>query len=183
MNDFHPENEKRTICLSVDDATSLGDPVEKWVSLQIRPRFRRADPASPLPRLLSSFPLFRSVCVCVRVRAWGVLCIVVFGRCGSISTKFRRRNFCKFIHHLILLERLSSFSCSSFRKTIQGKNGGGRMRELLAICLRFYLCLLQQRTANSETVQFFVLAMLLLHVLAGKFHRVTERFRMLEICL
>lgn len=143
MNDFHPENEKGTICLSVDDATSLGDPVEKWVSVQIRPRFRTADPASPLPRLLSSFPLFRCVCVCVRVRAWGVFCIIVFGSCGSISTKLRRRSFCKFVHHLILLERFSSFSCSSSGKKIQELNRGGQTRELLAICLRLYLCLLQ----------------------------------------
>lgn len=63
-------------------------------------------------------------------------------------------------------------------------NGGGRMRELLAICLRLYLCLLQQRTSKfRDRAIFFVLAMLLFHVLAGKFHRVTERFRMLQICL
>jgi hypothetical protein len=113
----------------------------------------------PSPACCLRFLYFRSVCVCVCVRAcvraWGVLCIIIFGSCGSISTNFRRRNFCKFIYHLILLERLSSFSCSSFGKKFQGMNGGGRMRELLAICLRLYLCLLQQRTSKFRDRAIF----------------------------
>jgi hypothetical protein len=106
-----------------------------------------------LPVFVSSSSFYVRVCACAR----GEFCA---SSCSAAADRFPQ-NFGGEISVSSYITSFFSRDCLLFlvlllEKKIQGMNGGDRMRELLAICLRLYLCLLQRRTSKFRDRAIFL---------------------------